>query len=135
MCFVEELEEKLIKALQNSADRSLLQSDLWKSLSSNSREVSRALARMEKKGIVKRELFTGDSHKTYRVTLIKKEQKVQISDIVWCSCFTCHDLSRCGMGQPISPENCVKLTMSLRNEFIKHQKSEEIKKAASSGKE
>ncbi len=134
MCFVEELEEKLIKALQNSSDRTLLQSDLWKSINSSSREVSRALARMEKKGIVRREPFTGDSHKTYRVILIKKEQKVQISDVVWCSCFTCHDLSRCGMGQPISPENCVKLSMSLRNEFAKHQKSEELKKAAFSEK-
>lgn len=132
---MEGLEEKLIKELQKSADRSLLQSDLWKMINSNSREVSRTLARMEKKGIVKREPFSGDSHKTYRVTLMKKDQKVQISDMVWCSCFTCHDLSRCGIGQPISPENCVKLTISLRNEFIKHQKSEEIRKAASSEKE
>lgn len=131
---MEELEEKLIKLLQSSVDRSLLQSDIWKSINSNSREVSRALSRMEKKGVVKREPYTKESHKTYRVTLIKKEPKVQIADVVWCSCFTCPDLSRCGSGQPISPENCVKLTMSLRNEFIKYQKAEELKKASSSEK-
>ncbi|MBC7120864.1 MAG: hypothetical protein H5T33_04690 [Candidatus Methanosuratus sp.] len=132
---MEELEERLIKALQNSAGQSLLQSDLWKSTSSSSREVSRALARMEKKGIVKREPFTGERRKTYRVTLIKKEHKVQISDVVWCACFTCHDLSRCGPGQPISPVNCTKLTMSLRSELMKYKRSEEIKMASSSEKE
>ncbi|MDI9644099.1 MAG: hypothetical protein QFX35_02630 [Candidatus Verstraetearchaeota archaeon] len=125
---MEELEEKLIKLLQSSADRSLLQSDLWKSINSNSREVSRALSRMEKRGIVKREPFSKDSHKTYKVMLLKKEVRVQISDVVWCSCFTCPDLTRCGMSQPISPENCIKLTMSLRNEYLKYQRAEELKK-------
>jgi hypothetical protein len=131
----EELEEKILSLLQNSAEGFLLQSDLWKALKSGSREVSRSLVKMEKRSLVKREPFRDGGRQTYKVILLKKKPKIELNDILWCSCFTCHDLSRCGMGQPVSPEMCTKLSMSLRNEFRKLEKEEEIKKTAASGKE
>ncbi|MDD1775997.1 MAG: hypothetical protein LUP94_01425 [Candidatus Methanomethylicus sp.] len=127
----EELEEKILSLLQNSPEGFLLQSELWKSLKSGSREVSRSLAKMERRSLVKRESYREGGRKTYKVILLKKRPKIDLSDVLWCSCFTCSDLSRCGMGQPINPEMCTKLSMSLRNEYRKIEKENEQKKAES----
>ena len=130
-----ELEEKILSLLQSSVEVFLLQSYLWKALKSGSREVSRSLVKMEKRGLIKREPFRDGGRKTYKVILLKKKPKIELNDVLWCACFTCSDLSRCGMGQPISPEMCMKLSMSLRNEFRRLEKEEEVKKITASGKD
>ncbi len=113
----DELEEKVLDTLQAAKDSNMLQSDLWKTLNLSSREVSRSLARLERRGVVKREPFREGGRKTYRVTLLKKKPKVSFTDVQWCACFTCPDLDRCGKGQPISPETCVKLTASIKEDY------------------
>lgn len=131
----EELEERILSLLQDSTEGSVLQCELWKTLSSGSREVSRSLVKMEKRSLVKREPFQEGGRKTYKVILLKKTPKIDLADVSWCSCLTCHDLSRCGKGQPISPEACPKLSISLRNEFWKYSKDEELRKLPPTGKD
>ncbi|MCQ5376584.1 MAG: hypothetical protein NO516_00870 [Candidatus Methanomethylicia archaeon] len=126
-----DLEEKILLLLQNSPEGVILQSELWKILDSGSREVSRSLAKMAKRNLILREPYSDGGRKTFKVILLKKKPKIELDDILWCCCFTCHDLSKCGMGLPISPEMCPKLTISLRNEMIKMKKQEELKKISS----
>jgi len=131
----EELEEKILVMLQDSKEGSVLQCELWKVLNSGSREVSRSLVKMEKRNLIKRESVQEGGRKTYRITLLRKAPKIDLADVSWCSCLTCHDLSRCGRGQPISPDDCPKLSISIRNEFLKHSKDEEIKRLSSARKD
>ena len=129
----EELEEKILAMLQNSTGGSILQCELWKALDSGSREVSRSIVKMERRNLVKREPVQDSGRKTYLVILLRKVPKIDLADVSWCACLTCPDLSRCGRGQPISPEDCQKLSISLRNEFWKHSKGEELQKLSSTG--
>jgi len=75
------------------------------------------LVKMEKRNLIKREAVQEGGRKTYRITLLRKAPKIDMADVSWCSCLTCPDLSRCGRGQPTSPDNCQKLSISIRNEF------------------
>ncbi len=131
----EELEEKILLLLQDSTEGSILQCELWKALSSGSREVSRSLVKMEKRSLVKREPVQECGRKTYNVILLRKAPKIDLADASWCACLTCPDLSRCGRGQPISPEECQKLSISLRNEYLKYSKEEELQKLSSTRKD
>ncbi|MEM1659349.1 MAG: hypothetical protein QXX87_01310 [Candidatus Jordarchaeales archaeon] len=39
-----------------------------------------------------------------------KENGIRWNTLEGCPCFTCSQISRCGAGQQISPNNCWKLT-------------------------
>lgn len=112
----ESLEDRILSALQSSENLTMTQSSLAKALDMTSREVSRVIVKLERRGVVKRIQGREGGRSSYKVKLLKKAPRIDLSDVVWCSCFTCADLERCGRGQPVSPESCNKLTTSLRAE-------------------
>ncbi|MEM4233742.1 MAG: hypothetical protein QXU75_01175, partial [Candidatus Methanomethylicaceae archaeon] len=63
------------------------------------------------------------------ISLLKRPQKVDLSDVLWVSCTVCPDLERCGRGQPISPETCEKLTAAIKLEYQRLSSSGAIKSA------
>jgi predicted transcriptional regulator len=115
----ESLDEKIFSILQNSDGRSISQSDLGKALKMNSREISRTVSKLEKRGLIKRVQIKEKGRNAYRITMLKQHQKIDLNDVVWCACLTCPDLERCGKGQPVSPESCTKLTASIKAEQSK----------------
>lgn len=115
----ESLEDKILSILQNSEDLTMAQSGLAKVLEMTSRDVSRVIVKLEKRGVVKRLQVKEGGRSSYKVKLLKKTPKIDLNDVVWCACFTCADLERCGRGQPVSPETCNKLTTSLKAENSK----------------
>ena len=125
----EALDEKILSLLQNSEGGSMLQSALSKALDLGIKELTRSLARLEKRGIVKKQPFKDGGKKTYKIILLKKKPKVDLKDVTWTSCLICPDLERCGKGQPISPETCSKLTAAVRAEYSRLLTLREIKDA------
>ena len=110
------LEDKILSLLQNTKNCTLSQGDLGKSLHLTSREISRSLIKLERRGVVQRQRSHEGGRISYKVKLLKKKPKIDLNDVVWCSCLTCTDLEKCGRGQPVSPELCAKLTNSIKNE-------------------
>lgn len=101
-------EKDAYEVIRSAGSKGLLQSDLWRSLNTNSREGSRIAQRLEKKGLVRRSRELCEGRWTYRLYV---DEKTQISDLMWCTlnncpCFTCKNLTQCGEGQAISPTSC-----------------------------
>lgn len=110
------LEDRIMSMLQSSKDCTLSQTELGKTLSLTSREIYRPLLKLERRGIIERIKSEEGGRVSYKIKLLRKKQKIDLNDVVWCSCLTCADLERCGRGQPVSPEACAKLTASIRAE-------------------
>lgn len=115
----ESLEDRILSTLQNSPNLTMTQSGLAKALEMTSRDISRIILKLEKRGVVKRLQVKEGGRSSYNVKLLKKTPRIDLNDVVWCACFTCADLERCGKGQPVSPEACNKLITSLRAEHSK----------------
>lgn len=107
----------------------MLQSALSRALDLGSKELTRSLAKLEKRGIVKRKPFKDGGRRGYQIILLRKRPKVDLKDVVWTSCLTCPDIERCGKGQPVSPEMCSKLTAAVRSEYSRLLALGEIKDA------
>ena len=108
-------EKDAYEVIRTAGSKGLLQSDLWRSLNTNSREGSRIAQRLEKKGLVRRSRELCEGRWTYRLYV---DEKTQISEILWCTlnhcpCFTCKQLNQCGQGQAISPTECTNLDQWL----------------------
>ncbi|MHA1279186.1 MAG: MarR family transcriptional regulator [Candidatus Helarchaeota archaeon] len=96
------------EVVRAAGNKGLLQSDLWRSLGTNSREGSRIATKLEKKGLVRRTRELCDGRWSYRLYV---DEKTQVSDVLWCTlnqcpCFTCEHLVECGQRQSISPTEC-----------------------------
>lgn len=109
--------DRILSMLQNSNE--LIQSRLPKLLGVDSKAISKALKVLERNGIIRKEKFVDEGKVTYKIHLVKKEQGIELNDISWTPCITCPNLERCGRGQPISPENCEKLTIAIKIEYQK----------------
>ena len=115
----ESLEDRILSILQSSEDLAMTQSGLAKVLEMTTRDISRVVIKLERRGVVKRLQVKDGGRSSYNVKLLKKTPKIDLNDVVWCACFTCADLEKCGRGQPVSPETCNKLTTSLKAENSK----------------
>lgn len=111
------LEDRILASLNKSENDCVLQSTLSKSLSVDGKTLSRALQKLERRGVIKREPYQDGGKRTYKIVLLKKQHKADLSDVNWVSCTMCPDLERCGKGQPISPETCDKLTATIKLEY------------------
>jgi predicted transcriptional regulator len=111
---MEKLRDKVLAILKNS--NGIEQSSLPKLLGVDRRAIYKLLQELEKEGIIRKE--PTESKKTYKIFLTKKELEIDISDISWSPCAICPDIERCGRGQPISPETCIKLTNALKSEYM-----------------
>lgn len=125
----ESLEDRILRLLQNSEGDGVLQSTLSKSLGVDAKTLLRSLSKLEKRGVIKREPYQDGGRRTYKISLLKRPQKVDLSDVLWVSCTVCPDLERCGRGQPISPETCEKLTAAIKLEYQRLSSSGAIKSA------
>ena len=108
------LDEKAYEIIKAAGKEGVLQSELWKILGISSREGARIIARLEKRGLIERKKVIHNGRRTYRVfAIVKSAPQIQWDTLNGCPCFTCHDIQRCGSGNPLSPEICEKLTKWL----------------------
>ncbi len=106
-----ELEKKALELIKSKG--SILQSDLWKILNLDSRDGSRLVLKLVKKGMVERELVQVNGRKTYKLT-IKERRIIQrmkglhisLESTLDVPCTTCKFLQQCGPGNFYSPATC-----------------------------
>ncbi len=107
---IEFYEAKALELIKNN--KGILQSELWKRLGLDSREGSRIVLRLERKGVIKREGVIVNGRRTYKLYYIGSSEAkkvrilVDLSSILDLPCSTCQFLSQCGPHGVYSPYTC-----------------------------
>jgi len=107
----EELEKAALELIKNSGDNGILQSDLWRRLGLDSREGSRLVLRLAKKGLIKREQVVVNGRRTYKIRYttppsLELRLLVGLDDVMDIPCFTCPYLNQCAPGNFNDPRTC-----------------------------
>ena len=104
-------EQDMLQVVNNIGETGILQSELWKRLNADSREGSRAVLRLEKKGLIERKRELHGGRWTFRV--LSKRKFSRIDSIADVPCAFCEDEPKCGQSAVVTPSKCVKLTQWL----------------------
>ncbi|MGC8567367.1 MAG: helix-turn-helix transcriptional regulator [Caldisphaera sp.] len=113
--------EKAALDLIKGYKEGVLQSELWKMMGLDSREGSRLVLRLSKKGLIKREQVTVNGRRTYRLFVAEKpiESKIlniSLSSILDIPCTTCPHIDECGLGGYYEPSTCPLMELWLKKE-------------------
>ena len=116
--------ERIIGFLLSNEGKDVLQSELWKELGLTSKELSKALKKLEEEGVIKREPVTYKGKRTYRITLVAdtlaRVQKTGlqagrlgrlvvsklVDEVLDIPCVSCPFINRCYEGGFYDPVNC-----------------------------
>jgi hypothetical protein len=111
--------------LKNSNNGGIIQSRLWKMLGVDSREGSKIVLRLIKRGLITRKRISYEGKQTYMLNAITNNNKniniyVSLENMWKIPCFTCDLLYSCGKSSAINPINCNKLNkfLSIENANI-----------------
>jgi len=106
-------EQDVLNMIMNAGENGVLQSELWKTITTDSREGSRAILRLEKRKLIERRKELFDGRWTYRV--LAKRRIPKIDSIIAVPCAFCTLESRCSESGVVSPTKCDRLTIWLSN--------------------
>jgi len=100
-------EQDVLRIVMDRGNEGILQSALWREMKADSREGSRAILRLERKGLIerKRELHSG--RWTYRVFARRKYSS--IDSIVDVPCSFCDIEARCNQAATANPATCERM--------------------------
>ena len=103
------LEKQAMELIKNN--RGILQSTLWRRLGLDSREGSRLVLRLVKKGLVRREQVSVNGRRTYKLYPIEAKSHdrrllVSMELAIKIPCTTCPLFNRCGVTSEVAPEKC-----------------------------
>ena len=115
-------EQKILETIRNSRDEGVYQSELWKMIDTDSREGSRAILRLEKKGLIERTKELHDGRWTYR--LIATYQFSSADSILDIPCAFCDADSKCGVSAVRIPHQCEILEKWIEEKADQHTGSE-----------
>jgi len=113
-------EERVLEIIRESTKKSggIVQSELWRILGIDSREGSKLIARLMRKGLLMREAITYKGKKTYILryadnTRAPVSVSVNLNPVVEVPCFACKQINRCSIGGYYDPTRCPLLTRYL----------------------
>ena len=117
-----ELEKRALEIIKNSRD-GVLQSDLWKMLGLDSREGSRLVLRLAKKGLIKREQVSIKGRRTYKLTAVEIVEekftiKIDVSSIVDIPCSVCPYINECSPRNFRDPASCPLLDAWIQRKLM-----------------
>ncbi|MEM0454037.1 MAG: hypothetical protein QXO98_05225 [Sulfolobales archaeon] len=112
-------EDKILSLIKKGGEEGVIQSELWAILGIDSREGSRAVNKLVKSGLIKREPINSKGRKTYRLIYVSKKSEsvrllVKLNPAMSIPCFLCRDLEKCGLGSYFNPLICGRLTKFLK---------------------
>ncbi|MFP3265026.1 MAG: Lrp/AsnC family transcriptional regulator [Acidilobus sp.] len=118
-----DIDERALSVLRQYKD-GMLQSELWKTLGISSREGSRLVLRLMRRGMIKREEVTVNGRRTYKLYAVevgtpKFSISVDVSSILDIPCAACPRINECGAGGFYDPSTCPLLEAWLRKESAK----------------
>ncbi len=108
---INELENKALDLVKKSGKKGILQSELWKTLGLDSREGSRLVLRLVKKGLLSRTQVMVNGRKTYRLFYRERKEvvpKVVINakSIIDIPCASCPYIDVCEIEGFYDPRQC-----------------------------
>ncbi len=117
------LEKKALDLIRKS--EGILQSDLWKTLGLDSREGSRLVLRLLKKGLIRREQVMIRGRRTYKLYIVKPRQStgkllIDVSTLLEIPCSTCRWFNNCGPNNFQDPRTCRILDTWLRDKALEN---------------
>ncbi len=109
------VEEEALRIIKESGDKGILQAELRKILNIDSREGSRLILRLLRKGVIRRKEEMYNGRKTFRIFYVETVQpegrlKIRPGLALHIPCFTCPFLDTCGRGSIYDPTRCPYLT-------------------------
>ena len=93
----------------------VLQSIVWKDLKLSSRDGSRLVIRLERRGMIRREKVLEDGRWTYKLTPLRIP--VQIKSIEAVPCITCPYEAKCSLTGVVSPLSCPWISEWVTKEY------------------
>lgn len=116
LSLVKQLESYESKALGliKSNGGVMYQSELWKKLELDSREGSRLVQRLLKKGLIRREKVLVNGRKTFKLYIVESNSRdpvlhVSIESILGIPCTVCPYIDQCELGGFYEPMTCILL--------------------------
>ncbi|MCC6046940.1 MAG: hypothetical protein LM571_01970 [Desulfurococcaceae archaeon] len=93
----------------------VIQSELWHALGIDSREGSKIVARLIRRGLLMREAVVHKGKKTYKLYYSDSIRtpvsiSVNLNPAIEVPCFSCRQINRCGVGGYYDPTKCPLLT-------------------------
>ncbi len=93
----------------------VLQSVVWKDLKLSSRDGSRLVIRLERRGMIRREKVLEEGRWTYKLTPLR--MPVQIKSIEAVPCITCPYEAKCSLTGVVSPLSCPWISEWVTKEY------------------
>lgn len=98
----------------------IIQSELWKIIGVDSKEGSKIVLRLLRRGMITRKEINYNGRKTYILTIAShaesRDINIDIEDVIHIPCFTCEYLYiECGDSAKLNPTNCVKMSNYIKN--------------------
>lgn len=110
-----DLTSNVYKMVVDHGADGVLQSIVWKDLNLSSRDGSRLVIRLERRGMIRREKVLEDGRWTYKLTPLRVP--VQIKSIEAVPCITCPYEAKCSLTGVVSPLSCPWITDWVTKEY------------------
>lgn len=114
-----DIERKAFELIIKHGRKGIFQNDLWKQLGINSREASRIVGKLVKKGLITRKPAVNRGRRTYlliavtekrkRAVRIKREKleaRIDVTPFLDIPCMRCQYINRCYSGGFFDPTKC-----------------------------
>ena len=111
-----DLTSNVYKLVVDHGSDGVLQSIVWKDLNLSSRDGSRLVIRLERRGMIRREKVLEDGRWTYKLTPLRIP--VQIKSIEQVPCITCPYEAKCSLTGVVSPLSCPWITEWVTKEYM-----------------
>jgi hypothetical protein len=105
----------LYKIVIDHGSDGVLQSDVWKDLKLSSRDGSRLVIRLERRGMIRREKVLEEGRWTYKLTPLR--MPVQLKSIEAVPCITCPYEAKCSLTGVVSPLSCPWISEWVTKEY------------------
>lgn len=115
------IDRKAFEIISSHSDRGgILQSDLWRMLGVDSKEGSKVVLRLLRRGMISRKEVNHGGRKTYLLMVAHhmegREIDVDIDGVMVIPCFTCEYLYlECGDSSKLNSTNCVKMSNFVKS--------------------
>ena len=100
-------EQDVLRIVMDRGNEGILQSALWREMKADSREGSRAILRLERKGLIERKRELNSGRWTYRVFARRKYSS--IDSIIDVPCSFCDIEARCSQEGAETPARCARI--------------------------
>ncbi|MEM1532746.1 MAG: MarR family transcriptional regulator [Desulfurococcaceae archaeon] len=129
-----DVEKRALEIIASSGDTGVFQNDLWKLLGVNSRDTSRIVNKLLRRGLIVRKPAVNRGRRTYLLLISKAAKprrkvptkidlRIDIDRFIEIPCFNCPFIHKCYVGGFYNPITCNWLEEWINLNVIRRQRS------------